>query len=464
MRADQRRQHLLLLPRETGDVRILQHVGAVGVVLAVGNRQANLVQAGGPAQHARVVVVQLPCLGDLLVQAQGGGFHPRGLDFVDAVALGQRRHRQIARVVVAAAAKHVVQDAFAHRRLADDQALQAQRLEGGLQHQHAAGDDRAAIAGQAGQVDGVDALGLEQPIPDLRQRLRGDRALGQLHGGADLADGLVGAGGTDRFLPAQRAVLAGELLELGGDLGERFLPALLGNLAAGKETAGAGDAAGLQAFAFQRVHAAADDELGGTATDIDDQAQLARLGRLRVGHAKVDQARLLAAGHHFDRFAQRGFRRYQEALRISQLADGVGRQRAHAGGRYIADALAETRQAVQRALARGLRQAALAIQAIGHAHGFTQAINHPQLPQGVTRHDHVEAVGTEIDGGKLFAVTRRRRYGGRDGRHRKSLEAGAAGWQRGSCHFRHLHRAQTPASRVACAEYGASPSAGSTLW
>jgi hypothetical protein len=39
------------------------------------------------------------------------------------------------------------------------------------------------------------------------------------------------------------------------DLGQRVLPALLAQLAAGEEAAGAGDAAGLQAFALQGLHA-----------------------------------------------------------------------------------------------------------------------------------------------------------------------------------------------------------------
>ena len=36
--------------------------------------------------------------------------------------------------------------------------LQAERGERGIEHQHAAGDDRAAVGGQAGQVDVVDAF------------------------------------------------------------------------------------------------------------------------------------------------------------------------------------------------------------------------------------------------------------------------------------------------------------------
>src|SRR3546814_7132348 len=93
-------------------------------------------------------------------------------------------------------------------------ALQPERGEGGFEHQHAAGDNRAALVRQAGQVDGLDAAGAKQLVAHLRQRLGGDRALGQAHLRADLADRLVGAGRSQRLLPAKRAVGGRELLEL----------------------------------------------------------------------------------------------------------------------------------------------------------------------------------------------------------------------------------------------------------
>ena len=123
-----------------------------------------------------------------------------------------------------------------------------------------------------------------------------------------------------------------------------------------------------------------------------------------MGDAEVDQARFLAAVDHFDGVAQRGFGRHQERQRRAQLAHGVGRQRTHAIGRNIADALAEAGQTFQRALPRLGRQTALAIQPIGHAHRLAQAVHHSQLTEQVARDDHVEAVGTQVDGGQQVAV------------------------------------------------------------
>ena len=53
----------------------------------------------------------------------------------------------------------------------------------------------------------------------------------------------------------------------------------------------------------QRIHAAADDELGRAAADVDDQPRLAR-GRQHVRDAEVDEPRLLVAGDDVDRVAR----------------------------------------------------------------------------------------------------------------------------------------------------------------
>src|SRR2546427_12671843 len=92
----------------------------------------------------------------------------------------------------------------------------------------------------------------------------------------------------------------------------------------------------------------ADDDLGGATANVDDQAALAGFGRLRVGHAEVDQACFFAAADHFNGMPQRGFGRDQERLRRAQLAYGVGGQCAYPVRRHIADALSETRSEERR--------------------------------------------------------------------------------------------------------------------
>ena len=77
--------------------------------------------------------------------------------------------------------------------------------------------------------------------------------------------------------------------------------------------------------------------------------------------------------------------------------------------------LAEAREAFERALAHVQDQAALAVQALGQAHGLAQAVDDAQLPQRVARHHHVEAVGAQVDGREHVAVAQRLGGGGDEG-------------------------------------------------
>lgn len=110
-------------------------------------------------------------------------------------------------------------------------------------------------------------------------------------------------------------------------------------------------------------------------------------------HAEIDQARFLTPADHLDRMTQRGFGRHQKRLRRTQLTHRVGCQGAHAQRRHVTNALAEPRQAFERALPCFIGETTFAIQAIGHAHGFAQAINDAQLTHQAARNDHVETVG-----------------------------------------------------------------------
>jgi hypothetical protein len=69
----------------------------------------------------------------------------------------------------------------------------------------------------------------------------------------------------------------------------------------------------------------------------------------------------------------------QEGLRRAS-SDGIGAMARTALRRDVADALAETLQLVERALADFGRQAALAVEAFGEADHVAQAIDHAQAP------------------------------------------------------------------------------------
>src|SRR5690606_23214068 len=108
-----------------------------------------------------------------------------------------------------------------------------------------------------------------QPLHDSVEDLAGDGRVAVLASGRDLRNGLDRARRTQRLLPADLRIGLGELLELRADLGQCLLPARAGDLAVAEEAPRGGHTADLQTFALQRFVALADDELGGTTTDVD---------------------------------------------------------------------------------------------------------------------------------------------------------------------------------------------------
>ena len=79
------------------------------------------------------------------------------------------------------------------------------------------------------------------------------------------------------------------------------------------------------------------------------------------------------------------------------LAQSIGAHDAHAFRVHVAQALPETLQALECALGDGLVEPALIVQSGGEAHHFAQAIEDGELAVRIARHDHVEAVRSEID-------------------------------------------------------------------
>ena len=194
-----------------------------------------------------------------------------------------------------------------------------------------------------------------------------------------------------------------ELLQFDGNLGLRLLPAARGDFSVLEEAQGAGDATDLQALALQRLVAAADDEFGTAAADVDDEALLVGQGQA-VGDALVDQARLLASRDHFDRVAQGGFGGQQERLRVAQLAHRVGRHGAYPTGLEAGQALAEAGQTLECGFAPFGRQRAILLQSGCQAHAFAQAVDHAQFAMRVAGNDEVEAVRADVGSGDQVAV------------------------------------------------------------
>ena len=116
--------------------------------------------------------------------------------------------------------------------------------------------------------------------------------------------------------------------------------------------------------------------------------------------AGIDEPRLFQAGDDFDGVPERGPGAFQEPALAPGMPQGVGANDPHAVRAHGTQPLAETLQAAQRALGGGIVQAPAVMQARGQTHHFAQSIEDHQLPVGMARHHHVEAVAPQIDGGQ----------------------------------------------------------------
>jgi hypothetical protein len=119
-----------------------------------------------------------------------------------------------------------------------------------------------------------------------------------------------------------------------------------------------------------------------------------------VGHAGVDQARLLAAGDDLDRVAQRGLRAQQEGVAVARLAQRLRGHGAHLPGSKPARRCGEAPQAGQAALRGLFGQQAVGVEAGAQAHGLLEVVDAAvaavlQLPDL-----QPEAVGAHVDGGQ----------------------------------------------------------------
>lgn len=178
-----------------------------------------------------------------------------------------------------------------------------------------------------------------------------------------------------------------------------------GDLAVTEVALGEAHAAHLQAFAQQRFEALADDELGTAAADVGDQALAGGVGQ-GVRHAEVDQARLFTAGDDLHRVAEDGFGTLDEFVAVARFTQGVGADDAHRACRHAVDQLGKTLEAFQASLHGFFAELALIVDAGGQLNLLAEPLENADLGVVCLGHDHVEAVGAQVDGGDQGQVLR----------------------------------------------------------
>ncbi len=170
------------------------------------------------------------------------------------------------------------------------------------------------------------------------------------------------------------------------------------HLAVAEVALGKTHAAHLQAFTQQRLETLADDEFGTAAADVGDQTFARGVGQ-RVGNAQINEARFFAAGNHFHRMAEDFFGAVNEVVAVTRLAQGIGAHDAHRTERQPVDQLGEAFQAVETALHGFFGQLALFVDASGQLHLLAQALKNANLALIGFRHNHMKAVGAQVDSG-----------------------------------------------------------------
>ncbi|RTZ78424.1 MAG: hypothetical protein DSZ01_05410, partial [Gammaproteobacteria bacterium] len=287
----------LRLPREPRQVGVGEDVGAVLVVAAVGDGQAEFVQTGRPLQQLPVFrLFQVPVAAHLLQQVQRGGRHPFALGLVQAVALYQCLHRPVARIVVLDAAQQLIEQTFSQGEVRNAHLLDIEGLEHGAEHRETTGEYRPAIVAQRRELHLVHVARFDQGLAQLLQRLACDPLVRPALCLDHVTDGADGPGTAHRQLPVIAVVegLHGTDLQSPGD--EGGIHGLAGHLAVREETLAEAHAAHEQAFAFPGRHALADDELilghrdsewTGHAPILEEDIAMANLAQDELGHAAI---------------------------------------------------------------------------------------------------------------------------------------------------------------------------------
>ena len=164
----------------------------------------------------------------------------------------------------------------------------------------------------------------------------------------------------------------------------------------------------VQAFHAHWLLPPADNDLRAAAADVEHQP-LPVVVRQVARDALIDEPRLFLAGNDLDRMSERLLRGGQKFSGIARLPQGIRADRAHRPRWHFTQPFAEAREALERAYARRLIEPVVLVKTGGEAHHFLQPVEHVQLPVQHARHDHVKAVGTEIDGGHGLRRSRRER-------------------------------------------------------
>ncbi len=357
--------------------------------------EAEFVDQTGAVQQLATSRIQLPLVGDLLREVGGELADAFGLLGVDQVTALQVADGADADILLHRQMQHAVNQAFTQCPAGQHHALDAQLLEDGQQNGQAAREHQRALQRQPFDLQLFQLAALNGALFQLAQLGQGDAFIHALchH---DLLQRLHGAGSADADLPTL-------LAQLRCDRPHHFARGLFGALeiflpevAIAEVAFQPGDAAHRQAIQLRCLRAGAGDQFGAAAADVDDQPPIRPAGGVR--NAVINQPRFFFAADHLHRAAEDLLGDLQELI-------GVGRQAQRGGGddadllaRNVLQAFREQPQALPAALHGLMRQVIVLIQPGRQTHLALDAGQSLNAAGHLAHHQHVEAVGAEIDG------------------------------------------------------------------
>ncbi len=173
MEAYQRSQQRLLILVKTGQVSVLQNIGRVALHAAVVNGQSDFMQHRCPLQQRRQLRVrQLGILiAPLQIELIGGIQHATRLIVVDGVMVRQALRRTAADILMAEAALHLVEDAFAQRAVREAQLANRQRVEHAADNRQPRHEHRFTLFREARQAQRAERFMLHNLVIEHVQPL-----------------------------------------------------------------------------------------------------------------------------------------------------------------------------------------------------------------------------------------------------------------------------------------------------
>ncbi len=221
----------------------------------------------------------------------------------------------------------------------------------------------------------------------------------------DLLQRLHRTGGADAGAPAEHAVIVRHLLQHRFGGGDGLVEARFAQLAVTEVVVEPGDAAHVQAVEQLGLALLADHQLGASAADVDHQP--VAFPRRGPGDPFIDGLGLFLTRDDLDVVVEHPFRFTQKLVDVGGQPQGRGADYPDVVGRNVLQLLGEEAQTVPAPLHGGTAETKIGIQTGGEAHLALDLGDGAQGTGDLAHHQHVKAVGAEVDGGIERRVVQR---------------------------------------------------------